>query len=372
MGGIDNLRAYLLALIPVAAAAIFFISNDLHEQDARVIDQNTMSEKWSEPYRNWFYYPDHVVPPQPIIPGFENIKMTDVPTVFQIEGDIKWYMSFIGFDGSGYQSFIAESTDLIHWTNIHLAMGYGPEGTFDYGGVVLGAYLYESYDIKAPRILKKKDGNYYSLYGAYPRQGGYELRPGYEGIALSPDAIKWQRAKNEPILSVYQSDCQEWEKSCIYQPWVVEHQGVYYNFYNAANGNIEQIGIATSLDLLNWNRHPDNPVLSNGPKGSYHESFSSDGKVFWDNDHWVMFYFGVGRGGAHIMAAFSQDLIHWTCDEEPLYKSGGNPSGIDQKYAHKISLIWNPENETYYMFYCAVDENNNRGIGLITNRPLDK
>jgi len=109
--------------------------------------------------------------------------MTDVPTVFQLEGDKKWYMTFIGYDGSGYQSFIAESDNLVHWDNMRLALGYGPEGEFDHGGVVLGAYLYEGYDIKAARILKKKEGKYYSLYGAYPRQGGYELRPGYEGLA---------------------------------------------------------------------------------------------------------------------------------------------------------------------------------------------
>lgn len=49
--------------------------------------------------------------------------------------------------------------------------------------------------------------------------------------------------------------------------------------------------------------------------------------------------------------------------------SGGNPSGLDMQYAHKISLVWNPANETYYMFYNAVG-NKGRGIGLITSKPL--
>ena len=40
---------------------------------------------------------------------------------------------------------------------------------------MLGAFLYESYDIKAPRTLKKNNGKCFSLYGAYPRQGGYEF-----------------------------------------------------------------------------------------------------------------------------------------------------------------------------------------------------
>lgn len=341
-------------------------STKLKKIDAGVLRQ------WSEPYRNWHYHPNLVIPPKPEIKGFENIKMTDVPTVFQMEGNDKWFMTFIGYDGEGYQTFIAESNDLINWGNMKLAMGYGPEGDFDYGGVVLGAYLYENYDIKAPRMLKKIDGKYYSLYGAYPRQGGYELRPGYEGIAMSVDGLNWQRAKNEPILSVVQEDCGEWEKDCIYQPWLIEHEGKYYNFYNAANGNIEQLGMATSSNLFEWKRYENNPVIPVGPLGCYNEKFSSDAKIFWDKDHWVAFFFGVGQGGAHIMVAFSRDLNQWTVDPEPLCKAGGNPSGIDEKYAHKISLLWNKANETFYMFYCAVDKNDKRGIGLITSNPINK
>ncbi len=334
------------------------------------IDDQTL-KNWSAPFRGWHYYPDHVIPAKPDIKGFEKVSMTDVPTVFQLPGDENWYMVFIGFDGKGYQSFVAESDDLVHWTNMRLAMGYGPKGAFDYGGVVLGAFLYEDYHIKAPRTLKKHNGKYFSLYGAYPRQGGYELRPGYEGVASSMDGFTWQRAQDKPILSVHQPDCRDWEKDCIYQPWLVEHKEVFYNFYNAANGAIEQLGLALSADLLTWKRHEQNPVIPHGPKGSYNEQFSSDGKVFRDRDHWVMFFFGVGRGGAHIMAAFSRDLYHWTVDPEPLYKNGANPSGLDKQYAHKISLVWNPENETYYMFYNAVG-NKGRGIGLITSKPLTK
>jgi len=339
-------------------------------EEAINIDEQTLKE-WSDPYRGWHYHSGHVIPPEPHIQGFEDLMMTDVPTVFQLSGDEKWYMSFIGYDGTGYQSFIAESQDLVHWDHMRLAMGYGPEGEFDFGGVVLGAYLYEDYGIKSPRILKKRGGKYYSLYGAYPRQGGYELRPGYEGVAWSEDGFTWERARDEPVLSVFQEDCGSWEKDCIYQPWLIEHEGSYYNFYNAANGNIEQMGMATSNDLLHWERYEHNPVITVGAEGSYNERFSSDSKVFWDKDHWVSLFFGVGQGGAHIMAAFSRDLYQWTVDPEPLYKAGGNPSGLDNQYAHKISLVWNPSNDTYYMFYCAVDKENRRGIGLITSKPLD-
>ncbi|MDD7983997.1 hypothetical protein PQO01_03405 [Lentisphaera marina] len=327
-------------------------------------------KKWSAPYRGWHYHPHHVIPPEPNIKGFKKVNKTDVPTVFQLPDDPKWYMSFIGFDGKGYQSFIAESDDLLNWTQMRLAMGYGKKGEFDYGGRVLGAYLYEDYGINARRTLKKKDGKYWSLYGAYAKQGGYEIDPGYEGVASSKDGISWQRAKNQYILSIHEPDVGDWEKDCIYMPWLVEHEGLFYNFYNAKKMPqwIEQIGLAKSTDLLNWKRYPNNPVLRVRPKG-FDEKFCADGKVFRDGDHWVMFYFGVGRGHAHIMVAFSRDLHHWVADPEPLYKAGGHPSGLDRNHAHKISLVWNPKNETYYLFYNAVG-NKGRGIGLITSKPL--
>lgn len=331
------------------------------------LDRATI-EKWSAAYRNWYYWPGHVISFQPGINGFEGFGNTDVPTIYQLPGDEKWYMSFIAFNGKGYNSFLAESDDLIHWKHITQAMGFGPKGEFDHGGCVLGAYLYESYDIKAPRLLKKLNGKYWSLYGAYPLQGGYELRPGYEGIAASRDALKWKRAQDKYILSVHEPDCGRWEKDCIYQPWLLEHDGTFYNFYNAANGSTEQTGLAVSKDLFKWKRHQNNPVIRN-TAGGYDEKFCSDPKVFRDGDHWTMFYFGVGRGGAHIMIAFSRDLYNWTVRPEPLYKAGGHPLGLDKTYAHKISLVYNPKNNTYYMFYCAVG-NKGRGIGLITNKPL--
>ncbi len=334
---------------------------------APAIDAATL-DAWSAPYRNWYYYPDHVIPAEPKVPGHEQFASTDCPTVYQLPGEDAWRMSFIAFDGKGYNSFTAVSTDLVTWTDFRLAMGFGPPDTFDHGGCVLGAYLYESWDIKAPRRLAKRDGKFWSLYGCYPRQGGYELRPGYEGLAASGDGLAWTRGKDTYILSVHEPDVGAWEKDCIYQPWLVAHEGTFYDFYNAANGGVEQTGLATSSDLREWKRHPGNPVIRNRA-GGYDEAFCSDPKVFRDGDHWTMFYFGVGRGGAHIMIACSRDLLTWTAHPEPLYKAGGHPLGLDKTYAHKISLVYNAANDTFYMHYCAVGDKG-RGIGLLTSKPL--
>lgn len=355
VGGL--LAVVLLANVPAAVAQI----------EAEAMDAATM-DRWSAPYRGWHYYPEPIIPSQPQIPGHGDFVNPDVPTVYQLPGQPdKWYMSFIAFNGQGYNSFVAESTDLVHWKNLKLAMGFGLKGQFDYGGRVIGAYLYESYDIGAPRVLKRRDGKFWTLYGCYPHQGGYEMEPGYEGVASSTDGLSWTRAKDQPILSVFDSDCAEWEKKCIYQPWLVEHDGQFYNFYNA-KGTREQSGGARSTNLLDWTRFGDNPVVRNRP-GGYDETFASDPKVYRDGDHWTMIYFGLGKGGAHIMIAFSRDLVHWTAHPEPLYKAGGHPQGLDKQFAHKISLVRNPQNDTFYLHYCATGVKG-RCIGLLTSKPL--
>jgi hypothetical protein len=331
------------------------------------IDRATL-DAWSAPYRGWHYYPEAVVPSDFRIPKHETFRNFDCPTVYQLPGqEGKWYMSFIGFDGQGYNSFVAESADLKRWTRARLAMGYGPANEFDHGGCAIGAFLYQSYDVRAPRVLQRRQGRYWTLYGCYPRQGGYELRPGYEGVAVSDDGLSWRRAKDRPILAVQDPDCAAWEKDCIYQPWLLASFGKFLNFYNAANGGTEQTGRADSSNLLDWQRYPANPVLRVCP-GGYNSQFCSDPKVFRDGGHWIMFFFGVGKGGAHIMAAFSRDLEHWTAHPEPLYKAGGHPGGLDSQYAHKISLVRNPADDTFYLYYCAVG-NRGRGIGLLTSRP---
>jgi hypothetical protein len=190
---------------------------------------------------------------------------------------------------------------------------------------------------------------------------------------VSDDGITWQRVGDKPVMSISDPDRADWEKSCIYQPWLLEHNGRFFDYYNAAKGTIEQTGVAFSADLTNWIRYPANPIVRNRA-GGYDDHFCSDPKVFRDGDHWTMIYFGVGHHGAHIMIAFSRDMAHWTADPEPLYKAGGNPSGLDKLYAHKISLVYNPKDDTFYMFYDAVPglkgTTGGRGIGLITSKPL--
>ena len=174
---------------------------------------------------------------------------------------------------------------------------------------------------------------------------------------MSDGGLTWRRAKDRPTLSVSDADCGAWEKSCIYQPWLLEHENKFYDFYNAAQGGVEQTGLAFSTDLLSWKRYSDNPVIHVRPKG-YDERFASDPKVFRDGDHWVMFYFGLcSDGHARDLVAFSDDLRTWRKGGEVLIDVGGEGS-IDSRYAHKPGII--SRDGRLYHFYCAVSPSKGR------------
>ena len=43
----------------------------------------------------------------------DSTKMVDSPTIFRINDT--WYMTYIVFDGQGYETWLSESDDLLHW-----------------------------------------------------------------------------------------------------------------------------------------------------------------------------------------------------------------------------------------------------------------
>ena len=101
---------------------------ELGPLNAGALDRATL-DAWSAPFRGWHYHPDPVLPSDLKIPGHEKFHNLDVPAVYQVAGQSgKWFMSFIGFNGQGYNSFVAESTNLVQWTHPRLAMGFGPAG----------------------------------------------------------------------------------------------------------------------------------------------------------------------------------------------------------------------------------------------------
>eukprot|EP00040_Diaphanoeca_grandis_P017567 m.91823 g.91823 ORF g.91823 m.91823 type:complete len:502 (+) comp26503_c1_seq2:82-1587(+) len=363
-------------------------------------------DELSARYRNWSYfvggdYGGFAVPPY--AGNFSGQTLVDTAVVFEktVEDTLpgKWRMTYLFFNGTkgsnGYEVALATSDDLMNWKfneggESGLVFKRNPvPGTYDYGGVTFGGMLWQNNSVGSRRQLKKRGSNYYALYGCYPSRNGYEAGNGGQGMATSVDGVVWQRlSQTIPVIKGASADAPKWQNGVVYQPYLVEENGTFYDFFNARginerNEGAEETGLYTLAENLfpgidestnssHWIENPASPLLPSGPPDSFDSAMASDPKVFWDEvqNVWVMFYFGLGGGsGGHadIMIAFSNDLIRWDKDETPLYKAGGHPLGLDSQHAHKISIIF--DNGVGYLYYTAVGTKG-RGIALLTSKPM--
>ena len=158
------------------------------------------------------------------------------------------------------------------------------------------------------------------------------------------------------------------------EPGVFRYNDKWHMFYFGYDKKVYQSCLATSRDLIHWQRYEGNPVIKNNTDG-YDVVLAANPEIYWDKDRWAMFYFSTSRNNpdkkvhVHSMMAFSLDLIHWTVHPEPILIAGDHHAGLDETHEHNISLVYNEENDTHYMFYCVVGKKG-RGIGLLTNKSL--
>jgi len=290
-------------------------------------------------------------------------ESADVAFVFHHGG--RFYMTYVGFDGEGYQTGLASSEDLKTWKKEGVILRRNPQNPITRYNIALTWILREN-DVFSAGNLKKVGGRYLGAYHAYPKPG-LEEGPAVIGLASSADLRHWD--VEEPCLRP--EDGAEWEHAGLYKACLLEQAGTYYMFYNAKNQPAnwhEQTGFASSRDLKKWARFDGNPVLRNGPPGSPDEHFASDPCVLRYRNKWAMFYFGLdNKGVARDLLALSEDLRKVTKCSSLLVDVGPQGS-VDSTYAHKPTVIFHKG--VLYHFYCAVSKEFGRGIGLATSRPV--
>jgi hypothetical protein len=300
------------------------------------------------------------------VPGAFDEKAVDCPFVFYHEG--RFHLTYVGFDGTGYQTGIAVSDDLVTWERQGLMLARDPADPVTRYNVASASILREN-ELYSPGRLIKVDGRYVCAWHAYP-SAGYEEGPAVIGLAFSTDLKTWHR--EAPILQA--ADGAEWERGGLYKPYLVKDGDTFYLFYNAKTAEKnwhEQTGVAISKDLKTWRRHPGNPLLRNGGQTSPDARFASDPFVVKHRDQWAMFYFGLSGADrkARELVAVGPDPLHFTKRAEVLVDIGAEGS-IDDDYAHKPALVYHKGD--LYHFYCAVGghyPNDIRGISVARSRP---
>lgn len=312
------------------------------------------------------------------VSGAFDEQSVDCPFVFRHQN--RFIMMYVGYDGKGYQTGLAASDNLLDWRPIGLILRRGEGNGWDSLNVA-GCWILRENDMDGQPVLKKWNNKYWLAYHAYPQEG-YETGPGRIGLAWTedPNLLIWNRMP-DPILTP--EDGAPWEQGGLYKECLVEHDGLFYLFYNAKNRAeasgeawIEQTGLATSPDLENWTRAAGNPLLRVSPD-SWESRFVSDPCVLRHRDKWAMFYFGYDGKHAQEGIAFSNDLLHWEKHSEPIIQHGQEGS-LDSLYAHKPSVICHEG--ILYHFYCAcrpslagdtaINSGKFRTIAVATSKPL--
>ncbi len=306
-----------------------------------------------------------------ILQGAGPDEYVDCPSIFR-SGE-HWYMMYVAITNKiGYQTFLARSDDLLHWTKLGKILPFSQNGWDAWqadGGVALADYRWDG-----THALEKFAGKYWLSYIGGAKQG-YETDPLSLGLAWTrrptwPQA--WHRLKENPVLTPKQPDARPFETKTLYKSQIIHDDSKslgwpFVMFYNAKYKNgFEQIGMAVSRDMVNWSRYGTNPVIVNGEAKK--NGISGDPQIVKIGDVWVMFYFGAGWG-PHAFDTFacSYDLVRWTKWTGPNLIQPSE--AYDRTYAHKPWLL--KYHGVVYHFYCAVG-NEGRVIALATSVDLRK
>jgi predicted GH43/DUF377 family glycosyl hydrolase len=82
-------------------------------------------------------------------------------------------------------------------------------------------------------------------------------------LATSKDMKVWTNIQDEPVLSPGPG---EYDKDLVALNQIIRHKGRYYAYYHGSNRTGPNKGkwstnIATSTDLIHWEKYPNNPLL---------------------------------------------------------------------------------------------------------------
>lgn len=178
---------------------------------------------------------------------------------------------------------------------------------------------WEAKDVFNPAAVVR-DGKIHLLYRAEDFSGeGRWNGTSRIGLAVSEDGVNFERHP-EPVLVPTES--YEEPGGCE-DPRVTGVGDTYYLTYTAFDGDSSYLCLATSGDLFEWDKYG---ILFPEWEGSEGKVWSKSGAILEEavDGRYVMYF-----GDTSIWAAFSEDLIHWSPVEEPVFSPSSDPEAFD-------------------------------------------
>ncbi len=146
------------------------------------------------------------------------------------------------------------------------------------------------------------------------------------GYAASPDGIHFT-ARPQPVLSP-QADYER--DGGVEDPRLVKFGQTYYMTYTGYNKKDAQLCLATSRDLVHWQRKG---VILPAYKGKWNRGWTKSGAIVPQkiNGQYWMYYLGTGADKTDEMGlAHSTDLLHWV-DDLDLPVLSKRPGNFDEQ-----------------------------------------
>lgn len=179
-----------------------------------------------------------------------------------VEDNGVWVMYFYTWDTGSYP--ISNSV-------IGRATAPSPQGpwTADKNPVLVNgsAGEWDENQVLAPHVIKNENG-YIMYYSGSNVSGKQQI-----GMATSSDGINWRKyndpatsqpfAQSDPVMQ--SGEAKQWDSGWAHQPRVFKTEDGWVMIYRGTKtvgGQSMAIGIATSVDGIQWERFAENPVFS--------------------------------------------------------------------------------------------------------------
>lgn len=213
--------------------------------------------------------------------------------------------------------------------------------------------------------LVKDEGHYHIFFlQADKSLGDPELRHWNVSIghAVSTDLRNWTVLQDALAPSTSDTDNDPADSYTTWTGSIIRKDELWYLFYTGTrrseDGKIQRVCLATSRDLLTWDKHPNNPLVELDPQWYDGLNFDRWQDASW-RDPWVMpevdgegyrmlvtcrVNKGSNDGRGAIGQAVSADLLNWTV--KPPFFAPGEYGEMEVPQIEEI-------NGRYYLF-CTV------------------
>lgn len=209
-------------------------------------------------------------------------------------------------------------------------------------------------------LVWKEGSNWYALYSG----GKSDLYRKF-GLATSTDGISWTKYGSSPVLS--NGSAGTWDSQYLLPGTTMLKEGnTYYLFYmggsDVSDSGTWNIGLATSTNLVNWTKNPNNPIIT-GTADTFEDGILEPHVQKFGDTYYMWYQTSEYNGDrTRIALATSSNKINWTKSQNnPIFNDNTNNHVVelwDDWYAESPIIIdmgdhWN----MYYMStkYLAVD-----------------